>query len=98
LDGLEDGKHTIIINDKEFEFTVDKNARPTSNDVLNSTKIVAGHGSISVSVAQPTHVQIVSMAGAVVYSANVASETVVSLPQGLYIVKAGASGVKVVVR
>ena len=97
LDGLEDGKHTIIINDKEFEFTVNKDLA-TSNDVLSSTKIVAGHRSISVSVVQPTHVQIVSMTGAVVYSANVASETVVSLPQGLYIVKAGASGVKVVVR
>ena len=97
LDGLEDGKHTIIINDKEFEFTVNKDLA-TSNDVLSTTKIVAGHGTITVSVAQPTHVQIVSMAGAVVYNANVASETVVSLPQGLYIVKAGASGVKVVVR
>ena len=94
---LEDGEHTLVINDKEYTFTTSGNNK-TSNDVLSSTTITAGHGSISVSVAQPTHVQIVSMAGAVVYNAKVASETVVSLPQGLYIVKAGASGVKVVVR
>ena len=99
FDDLEDGEHTLVIGDKEYTFTTDKNAGgATSNDILSTTKIVAGHGSISVSVAQPTHVQIVSMTGAVVYSANVASETVVSLPQGLYIVKAGTSGVKVVVR
>ena len=94
---LEDGEHTIVVNGKEYTFTV-KNGGATSNTILSTTKVVAGNGTISVSVAQPTLVQIVSISGAVVYSANVASETVVSLAQGLYIVKAGASGVKVVVR
>jgi Listeria-Bacteroides repeat domain (List_Bact_rpt). len=97
-EGLEDGEHTIVVNGKEYTFTVKNGSGATSNDVLSATKVVAGHGTISVSVAQPTLVQIVSMSGAVVYSANVAIETVVSLPQGLYIVKAGVSGVKVVVR
>ena len=94
---LEDGEHTIVVNGKEYTFTV-KNGGATSNTILSTTKVVAGNGTISVSVAQPTLVQIVSISGAVVYSANVASETVVSLAQGLYIVKAGASSVKVVVR
>jgi|GEM_PF-2891713 len=84
--------------DEDKEVTLRLINEATSNDVLSTTNIVAGHGTVSISVAQPTDVQIVSITGAVVYNANVASETVVSLPQGLYIVKAGASNVKVVVR
>jgi Listeria-Bacteroides repeat domain (List_Bact_rpt). len=98
LDGLEDGKHTIIINDKEFEFTVDKNARPTSNDVLSTATVTAGYGSITIETPNAATVQVVSFSGSVVYNAKVTGTTTVNVPAGIYAVVVDGTVTKVVVR
>ena len=98
LDGLEDGKHTIIINDKEFEFTVDKNARPTSNDVLSTATVAAGYGSVTIDTPKSATVYIVSFSGSVVYNAKVIGTATVNVPAGIYVVVVDGSVTKVVVR
>jgi len=98
LDGLEDGKHTIIINDKEFEFTVDKNARPTSNDVLSTATVTAGYGSVTIETPNAATVQVVSFSGSVVYNAKVTGTTTVNVPAGIYAVVVDGTVTKVVVR
>jgi hypothetical protein len=98
LDGLEDGKHTIIINDKEFEFTVDKNARPTSNDVLSTATVTAGYGSIIIDTPTSATVSVVSFSGSVVYNAKVTGTVTVNVPSGIYVVVVDRTVTKVVVR
>ena len=98
LDGLEDGKHTIIINDKEFEFTVDKNARPTSNDVLSTATVTAGYGSITIDTPTSATVSVVSFSGSVVYNAKVTGTVTVNVPSGIYVVVVDRTVTKVVVR
>ena len=98
LDGLEDGKHTIIINDKEFEFTVDKNARPTSNDVLSTATVTAGYGTVTIDTPKSATVYIVSFSGSVVYNAKVIGTATVNVPAGIYVVVVDGSVTKVVVR
>jgi len=97
-ENLEDGKHTIIINDKEFEFTVDKNARPTSNDVLSTATVTAGYGSITIDTPNSATVSVVSFSGSVVYNARVTGTTTVNVPSGVYAVVVDRTVTKVVVR
>ena len=98
FDDLEDGKHTLIINNKEFEFTVDKNARPTSNDVLSVAKVSASYGAITIETPKSAMVQVVSFSGSVVYNAKVVGTATVNVPAGIYVVVVDGSVTKVVVR
>ena len=98
FDDLEDGKHTLVINDKEFEFTVDKNARPTSNDVLSTSTVTAGYGSVTIDTPKSATVSVVSFSGSVVYNAKVIGTATVNVPAGIYAVVVDGSVTKVVVR
>ena len=96
---LEDGEHTLVIGDKEYTFTTDKNAGgATSNDVLSTAKVIAGYGNITIETPKSATVQVVSFSGSVVYNAKVTGTTTVNVPAGIYAVVVDGTVAKVVVR
>ena len=96
---LEDGEHTLVIGDKEYTFTTDKNAGgATSNDVLSTAKVIAGYGNITIETPNAATVQVVSFSGSVVYNAKVTGTTTVNVPAGIYAVVVDGTVTKVVVR
>ena len=98
-DNLEDGKHTLVIGDKEYTFTTDKNAGgATSNDVLSTAKVIAGYGNITIETPNAATVQVVSFSGSVVYNAKVTGTVAVNVQAGIYAVVVDGTVTKVVVR
>ena len=96
---LEDGEHTLVIGDKEYTFTTNKNAGgATSNDVLSTAKVIAGYGNITIDTPKSAIVQVVSFSGSVVYNASVIGTATVNVPAGIYVVVVDGSVTKVVVR
>jgi len=98
FDDLEDGKHTLVINDKEFEFTTNKNAGATSNDVLSTATVTAGYGTVTIDTPKSATVSVVSFSGSVVYNAKVIGSATVNVPAGIYVVVVDGTVTKVVVR
>jgi len=97
-EGLEDGEHTIVVNGKEYTFTVKNGGGATSNDVLSTAKITAAYGTVTIETPKTVTVQIVSFSGSVVYNANVVGTVTVNVPAGIYIVAIDGTATKVVVR
>ena len=97
-DNLEDGEHTLVIGDKEYTFTTNKNGGATSNDVLSTAKVIAGYGNITIETPKSATVQVVSFSGSVVYNAKVTGTTTVNVPAGIYAVVVDGTVAKVVVR
>jgi len=97
-EGLADGKHTLVINGKEYTFTTSKNAGATSNDVLSTATITASYGTITIDTPKQSTVYVVSLSGSVVYNAKVVGTVTVNVPAGIYIVAIDGKTTKVVVR
>ena len=96
-EGLEDGKHTIVIGDKTYTFTTSGGNR-TSNDALSVAKVSASVGTVTIETPKAATVQIVSFSGSVVYNANVVGTVTVNVPEGIYAVVIDGTATKVVVR
>jgi hypothetical protein len=71
---------------------------PTSNEQLTAASISTGVGEITIETATSASIQIVSISGKVVYSANASGTTSVNVPAGIYIVVVDGKSTKVVVR
>jgi len=97
-DGLADGKHTLVINGKEYTFTTSKNAGATSNDALSVAKISASYGTVTIETPKSSTVYIVSFSGSVVYNAQVVGTVTVNVPAGIYVVAIDRTATKIVVR
>jgi len=96
-ENLEDGKHTLVINDKEYTFTTNSGNK-TSNDVLSTAKVSVLVGAITIETPKVVSVQVVSFAGQVVYSAKVIGSATVNVPSGIYAVVVDGAATKVVIR
>ena len=88
-----------IDEDKEVAFRLTKKVDhiPTANEHLTATTVSAGVGFITIEASNAA-VQIVSIAGEVVYNASAVGATTVNVPQGLYVVVVDGTATKVVVR
>jgi Listeria/Bacterioides repeat len=96
-EGLEDGEHTIVVNGKEYTFTV-KNGGATSNDVLSVAKVTASYGTVTIDAPKSSTVYVVSLSGSVVYNAKVTGTVTVNVPAGIYVVVVDGTATKIVVR
>jgi Listeria/Bacterioides repeat len=97
-EGLEDGKHTLVIGDKTYTFTTSKNAVATSNDVLSTATVTAGYGTVTIDTPKSSTVYVVSLSGSVVYNAKVVGTVTVNVPSGIYVVVVDGVSTKIVVR
>ena len=97
-EGLEDGKHTLVIGDKTYTFTTSKNAGATSNDVLSTATVTAGYGTVTIDTPKSSTVYVVSLSGSVVYNAKVVGTVTVNVPSGIYVVVVDGVSTKIVVR
>jgi Listeria/Bacterioides repeat len=97
-EGLEDGEYTIVVNGKEYTFTVKNGGGATSNDVLSTAKITAAYGTVTIETPSAAIVQVVSLSGSVVYNANVTGTVTVNVPAGIYVVVVDGVSTKIVVR
>ena len=97
-EGLEDGEHTIVVNGKEYTFTVKNGGGATSNDVLSTAKVTASYGTVTIETPKSATVQIVSFSGSVVYNAQVTGTVTVNVPAGIYVVVVDGVSTKIVVR
>ena len=97
-EGLEDGPHSIVIDGKEYTFTVKNGGGATSNDVLSTAKITASVGTVTIETPKTSTVYIVSFSGSVVYNAQVVGTVTVNVPAGIYAVVVDGTAAKVVVR
>ena len=86
-----------ITEDLLITFNLSGGDTPTANESLSAVKISASVGAITIEAPKTVDVQIISIAGQLVYSSDVI-KTTVNVPSGIYAVVVDGVATKVVVK